>query len=146
MKDDNQVEYCSYLCRPIFLHPCKAYFSSFLVNMTPFFRTYIILPILLVLSSEAFAIGDVETPTIVLPDFWNKGPGDVIALVISFAISMVAILAVIAITWGSIQMILASGEEEKIKKSRMIIIYAFVGLLVAGLAYGTVKVVTGLQF
>ena len=43
-------------------------------------------------------------------------------------------------------MILAAWEEEKIKKARMIIIYSFVGVIVAGMAYGIVQAITRLQF
>ena len=42
-------------------------------------------------------------------------------------------------------MILATGEEEKFKKARYTMIYAFIGLLVAGLAYGAVNFVTNLK-
>lgn len=50
-----------------------------------------------------------------------------------------------AITWASIQMIIAAGDEEKIKKSRNMIIYAFIGIVVAGIAYGAVRFMTNLQ-
>ena len=42
-------------------------------------------------------------------------------------------------------MILATGEEEKFKKARHTMIYAFIGLIVAGLAYGAVNFVTNLK-
>ncbi len=49
------------------------------------------------------------------------------------------------ITWASIQMILSVGEDEKIKKARYMIIYAIIGLVIAGLAYGIVKFMTNLN-
>jgi hypothetical protein len=67
----------------------------------------------------------VISPTGILPNI-GKNPGETIAYIISYILSLVAILAVISITWGSILMIFASGEDEKIKKGRMIIIYSFV--------------------
>jgi multisubunit Na+/H+ antiporter MnhB subunit len=42
-------------------------------------------------------------------------------------------------------MILSTGEEEKFKKARHTMIYAFVGLLVAGLAYATVNFITNIN-
>ncbi len=113
--------------------------------MTLFLRTSLFLSFVLLFVWNAFAETEVISPTDILPDF-GSDPWVTIANFISFGISMTAILSVIAITWGSIQMILASGEEEKVKKSRMMIIYAFVGLIIAGLAYGIVTTVTRLQF
>jgi hypothetical protein len=42
-------------------------------------------------------------------------------------------------------MILATGEEEKFKKARYIMIYAFIWLFVSGLAYAVVIFTTNLQ-
>jgi hypothetical protein len=42
-------------------------------------------------------------------------------------------------------MVLAVGDEEKMKKSRYTMIYAFIGLLISGMAYGVVTLVTGLN-
>lgn len=38
-------------------------------------------------------------------------------------------------------MILSVGEDEKLKKARKIIIYSIVGVAVAGLAYGVVRLI-----
>jgi lipopolysaccharide export LptBFGC system permease protein LptF len=43
-------------------------------------------------------------------------------------------------------MILSTGEEEKFKKARYTMIYAFVWLLVAGLAYWVVNFITNVNF
>jgi hypothetical protein len=43
-------------------------------------------------------------------------------------------------------MILSSGEEEKMKKARYILIYSLIGVLVAGLAYGVVDIVSRFKF
>ena len=50
-----------------------------------------------------------------------------------------------AITWWGIGFILSTGDDEKMKKARKTIIYAFVGLVVAGLAYAIVEVITKSQ-
>jgi hypothetical protein len=39
-------------------------------------------------------------------------------------------------------MILSTGDDEKMKKARYTIIYAFVGLVLAGLAYAIVEAIT----
>ena len=60
-------------------------------------------------------------------------------------IGLTGVLAVIGITWSAIQMMLAVGEEEKFKKARYSMIYAFVGLVLAGLAYGIVTIITNMK-
>jgi hypothetical protein len=112
-----------------------------------FTRLLLISFLFFLIFQDIFAISiTVESPTGILPQHsgWSDS-GTTIANIISYAISLTAVLAVMAVTWWAIQMILASGEEEKVKKSRMIIIYAFVWLLIAGLAYGIVKMITNLQ-
>jgi hypothetical protein len=66
-------------------------------------------------------------------------------MIIAWLIGLTAVLTVIAITWAGIQMVLATGEEEKMKKARYTMIYAFIGLFVAGLAYGIVTFITNLN-
>lgn len=39
-------------------------------------------------------------------------------------------------------MVLSSGDDEKAKKARYIIIYAMVGVLLAGTAYGIVSLIS----
>lgn len=52
-------------------------------------------------------------------------------MIIAWGISLTAVLTIIAITWAGIQMVLAVGEEEKMKKARHTMIYAFIGLIIA---------------
>ncbi len=68
-----------------------------------------------------------------------------IATIIAWLLGITAVLAVLAVTYAGIQMILATGEEEKFKKARHTMIYAFIGLVVAGLAYAMVTFVTNLN-
>ena len=80
---------------------------------------------------SAFAIDVIapsgETP---LPDL-NTDPTGAIVAFIRFLVLLVGVLAVMVITWGGISFILATGDDEKIKKSRKAIIYAFVGVVVS---------------
>ncbi len=92
------MEYRRYFrCIPL-LYARQTRSLHILLIMISFLQIYILLPILLLLSSEVFAVGDFEAPTPVLPQP-ALGPGEVIASIISFGISVTAILAVIAITW-----------------------------------------------
>lgn len=70
---------------------------------------------------------------------------DFIGALIAWFIWLTAVLAILAITWAAIHMVLAVGDEEKMKKSRHTMIYAFIGLLISGIAYGVVMLVTGLN-
>lgn len=65
---------------------------------------------------------------------------------IAYTIGVVAVLAVIAITWSGIQMFLSVGNESKFNEARNIMIYAFVGVAVAGLAYGLVGFISNFNF
>ena len=68
-----------------------------------------------------------------------------IGAIISWFIGITSVLAIMSITWAAIQMVLAVGEDEKIKKARYTMIYSFIGLIVAWLAYGTVSFVVKLD-
>jgi hypothetical protein len=89
--------------------------------------------------------------SVVPPDIDIPDPGDaninvVIPGIIAYFISLTAVLAILGVTWGAIKMILAAGEDEKVKKWRLMIIYSFVWLIVSGLAYSVVTVITQLKF
>ena len=56
---------------------------------------------------------------------------NMIAIIIAWLIQITAVLTILAVTWAAIQMMLAVGEEEKMKKARYTMIYAFIGLGVA---------------
>lgn len=73
----------------------------------------------------------VKPPTQNLPDINSGDPGNAIGAVIAWFIGLVAVLTIVAVTWAGIQMVLAVGEEEKMKKARHTMIYSFIGLIVA---------------
>jgi hypothetical protein len=83
--------------------------------------------------------GEIEVgdPTIGVASFDSllsqagDNPEDTIANIISYGLGIVGVLAVMAATWAGIQIIIAAGDEEKVKKSRMMIIYAMIGVVVA---------------
>ena len=75
----------------------------------------------------------------------SEDPYQIITNIISYAIGITAILGVIGITWGGIQMILAVGEDEKMKKARYMIIFSLVGVVVSGMAYGIVNLIGNIR-
>ncbi len=114
------------------------------------YSRYILTFFIVVASGIAISYADVIVnnivpPTQLLPIINSKWAGDAIGAIIVWLIRLTAILAVLAITCGSIQMILAIWEDEKFKKARYTMIYAFIGLVVAGLAYASVNFVTNLK-
>ena len=70
---------------------------------------------------------DITTPDIP----FVGSAGDFIGNIIAQFIGLVAVLTILAVTWAGIQMVLAIGEEEKMKKARHTMIYAFIGLIIA---------------
>jgi lysylphosphatidylglycerol synthetase-like protein (DUF2156 family) len=117
--------------------------------------TYILALIIALISQIQISLADIQigSPTSLLPGAPSMDlrsvsastAGNWIATIISWLLGVTAVLAVLAITYAGIQMILATGEEEKFKKARHTMIYAFVGLVVAGLAYAMVTFVTRLN-
>lgn len=95
-----------------------------------------------------FAV-EVTSPTGNLPALADANDREMTASVIAgfikFGILFASVIAIIAIVWAGIQMILATGEDEKIKKSRKIIMYALIGLVITGLAYGVVDIIVNLN-
>ena len=75
----------------------------------------------------------------------SETAGNFIWNIIAQLIALVAVLTILAITWAGIQMVLAIGEEEKMKKARHTMIYAFIGLIVSWLAYSLVTFITKIK-
>lgn len=61
--------------------------------------------------------------------------------IIAYSIGIVGILAIIAITWAGIKMFLSVGDENKFNEARNILIYALVGVGLAGGAYAIVNMI-----
>jgi Type IV secretion system pilin len=81
-----------------------------------------------------------------VPDIAKLTPGEMIARIIAYMISITGVLAVIAATYAGLQMMMTSGDDEKQKKATKMLIYAFVGLVIAGLAYTIVNFIIRLNF
>lgn len=102
----------------------------------------------------AFAAPQVISPTWQLPGA-PSGAGqtteasDVLGVlpnIIAYVIGITAVLAIIAATWAGIQMFLSVGNEQKFDEARNILIYALVGVGLAGGAFLIVQIVSNLSF
>lgn len=69
-----------------------------------------------------------------------------IPFLITYAIRLAVALSVIAIIIGGYQYMTAYGNEEKHKAAQKTITYAVIGLIIAIMAYGLVKIITSLTF
>ena len=90
----------------------------------------------------------VTSPTSNLPNVNSTDPnasGDMIARIIAYGIGLAGVLAIMAITWGAILIISGAGDEEKMKQGRKIIIFALIGVLIAGGAYLLVNLVSNIR-
>lgn len=106
--------------------------------------------ILLLIFGYIISITSVSAYTLVSPlegylaYEWTNGV-DVLAKFIAYAISIAGILWVIGITWGWLQMVLSTGDDEKLKKWRYTVIYSLIGVIVAGMAYGIVTLILNIK-
>lgn len=93
---------------------------------------------------------EVTPPSNNLPGASNSGTNtvteDFLPRIVSYVIGITTVLAIIAITWAGIQMFLSVGNEEKFNQARNILIYALIGVGLAGGAYLIVSVISNLRF
>lgn len=68
-----------------------------------------------------------------------------IGKIIKQAIMFAGILAVMAITYGGILMMLSYGDESKVKGAKSIIQYALIGIVLSGAAYAIIDAVNSLK-
>jgi hypothetical protein len=61
----------------------------------------------------------------------SNATGEFIGSFISWLIGITAVLTILSVTWAGINMVLAAGDEEKMKKARLTMIYSFTGLIIA---------------
>jgi hypothetical protein len=102
------------------------------------------------LPISTFAVADI--PIVypgnlnLIPDIAKVTPSEMIARIIVYMISITGVLAVMAATYAGMQMMMTSGDDEKQKKATKMLIYAFTGLVIAGLAYTIVNFIIRLNF
>jgi len=69
----------------------------------------------------------------------------IIGSVIETWIQYVAVLAVLAIMFGWVMYLVSSGDEEKTKKAKNIIIWALVGVIISMSAYGLISIINNFR-
>ena len=69
----------------------------------------------------------------------NKGITEYAQQIITYLMGFISIIAVLYIIYAGFQLMIGAGDEEKMKKTRQIIIYVILGILVMWLAYPIVR-------
>jgi hypothetical protein len=65
--------------------------------------------------------------------------------IIKQAIMYVGVLAIMALTYGGILMMLSYGDESKLKSAKSVVSYALLGVVLAGGAYAIVEALNALK-
>lgn len=69
---------------------------------------------------------------------------EIIKEIINFLLTLVGILALGGIIWGAIVLVLSLGNDQKVEKAKRIILYSIIGLIVAGVSFLAIQVVSDL--
>ena len=72
-------------------------------------------------------------------------PTDIEAAVMNvtnYILGFIAIIATLVIIWGGVQYLTAGGNEDTVSNAKKTISYGIIGMVIAGLAYAMVIVVT----
>lgn len=67
--------------------------------------------------------------------------GELVTRVIRWMLSMVGVLALLALVWGSILYVTAFVDEGQTQKAKKIIVWAIIGIIVAGSSYAILSLV-----
>lgn len=83
-----------------------------------------------------------------LPDKPSHLPGNlenVSTSLTEWLLGFIVSIAVLTLIWGGLQYVGSSGDQDKARNAKQTIKYALMGLIIAGIAYATVRiVVTGI--
>lgn len=78
----------------------------------------------------------------------NQQPGGVITdfdkavmNMTNWLLGIISLIAVLAIIWGGVQYLTAAGNQDQVRDAKKTIQNAFMGLVIAGIAYAVVKVI-----
>ena len=69
----------------------------------------------------------------------SKGISEYAQQIVTYLMGFVSLIAVIYIIYAGFQLMIGAGDEEKMKKTRQIILYVVLGILIMWLAYPIVK-------
>ncbi len=77
----------------------------------------------------------------VCADSRNQDVTPIIKKIVDFLLYLVGFLAVIMLIWGGITYATSAGDTTKVNNAKNTILYAVIGIIVAGFAYGIVQFV-----
>jgi heme/copper-type cytochrome/quinol oxidase subunit 2 len=60
---------------------------------------------------------------------------------INWVLGFVSLVAVLMVIWGGVQYLTSAGDETRSENGKKTVTYAFIGLVITGLAYGIVEVI-----
>lgn len=111
---------------------------------------YIVLMVLanIVLLQFGFAVPDVDCGG--LPGCSDAGVSgswvyDILGNIIALLIKYIAVIAVIAVMIGGIMYLVSSGDEEKTKKAKSVIIWALVGVFISVAAWSLINILNNFR-
>ena len=85
------------------------------------------------------------TPLTGMPFQANTDVPTTIGKIVAEAIKYVGLLAILAMTYGAILMITSYGDDAKVKKSKSLMIYSGIGVIVSISAYTLVDIINNLR-
>lgn len=68
-------------------------------------------------------------------------PNELLANIIRVALGVVAIVALVVIIYGGIEILISAGNEDRVKRGRDSLMWAFIGLLIVFGSYGIIQAV-----
>lgn len=100
--------------------------------------------IIVCLIFSFFAVQPASAQWALPANIWNLGDDldEMILNLTNWLLGFIVMASVVAMIWGGMNYITASGDTQKADLSKRIIYYAFVGIFVAGIAYAIVKIIT----
>lgn len=99
--------------------------------------------IVLTLQIDVFAVPDIECSGLPGCDGWVSSETNIYGIIwsiIALLIKYVAVFAVLAVMYGGILYLISSGDEEKTKKARTVIIWALVGTFLSVSAWTLINI------
>ncbi len=99
----------------------------------------IVLSVSVLALAANFALADIAPPE--GSDLPDLSPEDIIINIFNWLAGILALISVVVIVIAGIMWVTAGGNEDTVKKARGMILYAVIGLIIAGAAYGIVNVV-----
>jgi hypothetical protein len=83
----------------------------------------------------------VEAATLANPLGSVTDPNVLISNIIRVVLGVVAILALVIIIYGGIEILISAGNEDRVKRGRDSLMWAFIGLLIVFGSYGIIQAV-----